>query len=478
MSAAAFVPLLPSELWQTVFRIAAGEPSTTFDTSPLPSFSTTPRAWNTPARPYNWDPEYKEYFQRIDTKCQIVLVSRHWRNLALDLLYEYVVLTTTPALLSFMYALEAGWRRPQKGNEESSSGSSRYGGWFTKRLNISFRAVDSSLRTNIQKMAPAFRLCDNLDILDINYHADGVDPRDNEFCHSPILHEIICVGSRLRCIRWKSLASQSYHLFQLLQNNSQSLEALPFALADEPPPRNFTPLSGITFPKVHSLDIAYIRRFDSWLPDCNFPALKELHVTPSMVFQLFTSYAPNITTLDLDSANPATITIEPSLWNSLEALILTHVDLPWLPNKRRYNLPPIANIGIYWNIGFRSCDLCDTDDLVELMNNFTNTLHATRWSELKCVRFVDVQVEHLTTHNVWRESQMEQWEEWIEKWASVNIRFEFGDGGIVKVPPSVRIGKDDDETNTHESGWDGAAGSMGPGEGSDEGKESEMELNT
>jgi hypothetical protein len=60
-----------------------------------------------------WKSQLRQHFERMYTKCQIVRGSKQWRDIAEGHLYEYVVMRTHEALMSFMSAAERNWKSIQ-----------------------------------------------------------------------------------------------------------------------------------------------------------------------------------------------------------------------------------------------------------------------------------------------------------------------------------------------------------------------------
>jgi hypothetical protein len=121
--------LLPTELWTLIFRWASGPPGA-FDAYALPPCGDEPRSWTMPRFRGLLPPYY-----RVLTN--IVLVSKLFYSMSIDLLYGRIVVTSeVEQLHKVLHTLRAS----QMGSRHRPAGfvSRPQLGMFTKRLDIEF----------------------------------------------------------------------------------------------------------------------------------------------------------------------------------------------------------------------------------------------------------------------------------------------------------------------------------------------------
>jgi hypothetical protein len=99
-------PELPPEIWRLIFVFAVRRPGL-MDTSPPIPGSNVPRAYTGNLARFLSTDEYDKA-----TKDALILVSKLWWSLSIDLFYEYVSLRRPSQLLALVKALEMNISRP------------------------------------------------------------------------------------------------------------------------------------------------------------------------------------------------------------------------------------------------------------------------------------------------------------------------------------------------------------------------------
>jgi len=149
LSSARSLPRFPPELWLTIFRLATDVPSLLSCDGPSPS--DLPR------------PLVKEREQRLlkvsfITKKNIILVCKTWNTLAIEFLYQSVIVTRAATLSSLLVALD---------RKSSTAARSGYAGWWTKRLDVLIKD-DRCEASDYALLADIIRRFPNLSIITIS----------------------------------------------------------------------------------------------------------------------------------------------------------------------------------------------------------------------------------------------------------------------------------------------------------------------
>jgi hypothetical protein len=133
---------IPPELWLSIFRSAAAEPRDIFGNTPIDMVWSGTRPWLK-----DWFSEHDpQYRARKRTRTALVLVSKYWRSLATEILYECVFLTEEYMLRSFSRTLEDDWQAVPitYPNRQSCFDGPRHIGERVRCLHIDFSKVFKS----------------------------------------------------------------------------------------------------------------------------------------------------------------------------------------------------------------------------------------------------------------------------------------------------------------------------------------------
>jgi hypothetical protein len=422
---------LPAEIWSCVFQLAAGEPSPVFDTLPLPPASYDERAWT--HKPCFLDPEedHTGYQDRLKTRRALVLVNRYWRHLATPVMFEYVAIRKTKALLSFGNALQADWKARQITSFGKREEQRPQLGHFVRYLYINiFDYRFTELPTaQLDAFVSAFRLCTNLVVLIV----EGDHSPISTLVKSTLFNRVVTNGSALKCIRrWGDIAS----IAATIQHQFSSLEVLDVTVTVEPSP-DISSLPSFSLPRLHTLRVASGRRSTifQWVARWDLPALQACHLPithcsadPSDFLSFFEAHGSKITTIDFGCLhNPFVETI-----------------LPFCTAAREVTLPPqlfAVLIPIFTDLHGVRLTVCRFAlSQRNVINNFMGwmeqcmaMLFENRGSCFKRLRLAEFDVGDFAI-SPWTDEELLMWKGWIERCRKERIQFEFENGDLVEVP--------------------------------------------
>jgi hypothetical protein len=439
--------VLPSELWILIFKLAAGEPFSAFDTSPLPIMSSEHRAWTHigPPRPNNpflsetSRAIYQDYMDRVRLRINLVLVCEYWRTLAISLLYEYVLLRHRHASVSFSQVMTAhttSLELPGTPADGYSPHISRY----VKRLDIHINWTQwNSFRLNkAPAFASSFQHCNNLDVLvsttDGSQYADEVEVMVFEVLikHNPLLRYI----KRSRRVLTSTQMVRSFNAIEVL---SLAISSTDIQIPSESN-------SELSLPRLHTLEIRVI---DSnvhqfrlvWLSNWHLPALRRLHLPHDLVetepkndFVTFIkAFGHTLHCIDFDyiavttasSGQSLAIAHCPSLREiSLRASVL---------KDTLFTLPNLCGVKLLFD------DRRDLDGL--------NVRLCTLWErsqQLKLIRFLNFSerefpyFDNVDWKMLWEEKDAQTWAALIRQWARNGVRMECETGELLE-PPHFQV---------------------------------------
>jgi hypothetical protein len=189
------------------------------------------------------------------------------------------------------------------------------------------------------------------------------------------------------------------------------------------------------------MDLMDCNLWEPLFPRCLFPALENLSVDSNLVHG-FETYAPNVKQLTLRYNSGGHYIVDTAVSSALETFVVgKYYDLPAVEEANGY-VPLVRTIGIgAWYILSASDDRLD--GILRSMDAFTRKLYRCRWPALKCVRFVDVQFTDISRF-MRRASDIEKWSNWIEMWKGVGVRFELGNGELVRLPVDPELTEGDE----------------------------------
>jgi hypothetical protein len=435
---------LPTELWRYIIQLAASEPNEVFDTCPQqPNTESVLRKWPTSAGLFYTTKEKAEYWTRMQLKMAVSLVSKSWRSLSIDLLYEHVTFRTRHAFLLFLRILEDDWKRVERHNRLTDQSSQLHHiGSFVKRLFLLYPKEDSYAK--IPTTSYSFG---NLEILAAWRPPD--DP-DITVLLNTILRES---SSSLRYIGYIERED-----LQTVPVNLQSCSALEIfcLLYTGYKQVDYTQFSPVSLPRLHTLEIGQgnAKGIFKWLSRCSMPSLRGVQIGPLTyeladdVVQFYRLFGPNLRILHLGWSTPHNLNVLLDLCPSLQSLTLDYRALED-GQEADLSLPSVERIGITIEPSLfeqAQGDIYALDDIMIDISVFISVLIQipARAQTLKCVRFSDFSL-HDFEEQIWMSSHIDLWEEWIDAWKSGGIRFEFCSGDLVEIPHDVQIVEDEAE---------------------------------
>jgi hypothetical protein len=276
---------LPPEILSYIFRLAAGEPSHTFDTSPLPPLSEERRSWT----PRSEDDEYGE---RAQTRTSLVRVSKFWRSVALELLYESVTVKRPLSTLpdpSFSHSMRL--------NPVSSFLNALYRDQSATKLH------NATYDDPQQQVTPATHFIRRLDIHPISYWDRSFISDHNALQFSGKFHNLsilimtnaveppagfiaqIVLKSGCPLRHFETHCRKSWSA-EIIRKVASTLEFVSFNCKDQSYSYSDSDMVlPFTLPHVHTVEISDIDEEDFsiilWFKKCHFPSLQRLFFQPN-----------------------------------------------------------------------------------------------------------------------------------------------------------------------------------------------------
>jgi hypothetical protein len=419
---------LPSELWLWIFGYLR-EADDAFDTSPIEPAHIGIRPWENQAfRARNDSTEYVDFSKRSKARHSIILVSRQFYRLAVEILYEYVILRDPGAVRVFAGEVQRDFDRFN--TEPTSAAQSK--GSLVKFLSIDFQNdVDQHPEwpaSEIRSIAAAFRLCENLELVEVGPYRNTYEIN---LCRS-ISREILANGAKIRYFRrdddpisFREISDRHINTIEVInlpvQGPSSEIRYMAHPPGDE---------SICSFPRLHTLVLSS-QTFPRWLTRCDMPVLRRLTLpancegTARRIYcALYRKHGKNIWALDMHNE------AEPDLASVLE----------YFPNIRELNMNirafysiydhfPHALHGIGIFLGALGLDVHGgtVEDMMLRMVALMKHLLVAHSGTLEYVRLVKLDISDFSSQ-VWSKSHLYLWKKWAAEWKEKSIRFGFQDG--------------------------------------------------
>jgi hypothetical protein len=421
-----------------------------FDTSPLPSCSSELRSWTPRSLNYN---EYANIFR---TKTRLVLVSKLWRSLALELLYESVVLRKPRSLPSFIQALRNDLISTQSHNEKYPERLLRPATWFVRRLEIYAEALPEHV---------------DMDMIDVFEHFSSLtvltlDKIISEQVSDVLLHHILLSRCSLRHFQTKARSASLNTT--IIESSRIALEFLSIETDNRHPftnmaPKPFDLLLLHTVVLRHVLYGRYTDGLIMWLIKCQLPSLKCLIISGMIgrepLKSLFQSCGRTTTSLDLTyldwRSNAVHLNTLP-YFPLLQELTIHHRFLLHFPEGRSaqgLSYPSCPNLmRINLRIEFRRRH----DFLERLMEDLAYNMSVIKDNficslpleappiapNLKCIHLTGISPTKFE-RTCFPGRDIDQWERWISEFRDAGVRFEFSTGDLVAIPVDM-VHRDDE----------------------------------
>jgi hypothetical protein len=428
---------LPSELWLTIFRWAASEPYEAFDTSPLPIMSPEGRAWTHRETLNNLydrvrkDTPAHEYRTRVRTRTALVLVCKHWYDLAIGILYEFVVLKKRYSCLTFARTL-SGDDTLSIGTWTSAFLAPENGlhlGRFIQRLSIHIsNEIWRNLMPFAEYFATSLRNCHNISILSVS-----VDASPNCEKVDDLVTDAILQSNPIRYIKRKN------HFLPVLKDTLRldTIQVLTIPLYH--PSTSFPTLS---FPQLHTLELYAGPIYDSMIENAfrgiaqwHMPVIRRVYIPSSYdnrpkhyLTNFFKALGSTLTSLDFgtteDSSLPLILPYCVSIREMTFSSRVTHDIAPVLPR--------LCGVNVHVRGPRRSEVVAAMDSMAQSMK----FLFDNRGSSLTCIRILEPSLNDfaILSGARWTGIFKGIWEHWISQWEVTGVRFEFQNGELIRLP--------------------------------------------
>lgn len=358
------------------------------------------------------------------TKQTICLVSRKWRAIAQELIFEYLFLQDGFDWHALAEGLEAS-----RGVDEAQG--ARGAGWYVKRLEIcALQWTEKSTHS----AARVIRCCPNLRVITIGIMGNPGNslPQEvvNAVFHSP------CACS-LRCIEWSSdLGPQTEMVFKSLPQ-AVNLESLFLCVQQPFEPNNA--VIGLSLPKLHTFEIVSveedIRGVLKVMATWELPSLRRIVFTgltgTEALIPFFTAHGPQLSILEFDVLGDNGDPIL-RLCPLVSELVL-HVHWAHV-HKFSSNHPGVQRVGLR-GLNFR--DHRNRDSYVHaalesLKRCFHTILVLGRFPSLQLVRLLDFE-QSVFGRRSWSTSDVVTWAFWVTRFERLGVRLEDHEGQLIKV---------------------------------------------
>ncbi|TDL24364.1 hypothetical protein BD410DRAFT_118962 [Rickenella mellea] len=409
---------LPNELWRQVFSFATMVPRG-FDTS-----LTSPFDFSEISDGYN--AFLKRLSKNHRTKQAICLVSRKFRAIAQELIFEYLFLQD-----GFDWNKLAEGLETSRDIDEAQGG--RGAGWYVKRLEI---CTANWLCKEAMGAAAArvIRCCPNLRRLMIGGSDEAGIPAE-------LVHAVFeTCPQALRCLQWATDLGPQTRLMLSLLPVVRNLEFL-FLYATElyiPSSDPNHPEYNAEFPNLHTLEIVATDLDVSGLLNVmatwKIPRLQHVIITGARQtgsddpLPFFLAHGACISILEFDyltdfHGNACDQAL--ALCTSLQDLIL-HVH--FAPVQARAGHPKVKRIGIR-GLNFLDCSHSSVRTALDSLK-YTLTLVLSRFPSLEAVRLLDFEQERFKLR-MWRSDDVVQWAFWVQRFKRREIRLEDHRGDVI-----------------------------------------------
>jgi hypothetical protein len=371
------------------------------------------------------------YLRGVQTRCSIVLVSKHWNRVGSKILYEYVVLRNLASVLSYSDALNHHSQLLEAQNTQLTETSTLHVGNYTKFLYI---CVDPTSDCNLSteqkhQIAKRFRACRKLEILNTQHHA--LHP----FCAS-IIDEILAAGCSLRHIKHDIQAIDStLSIFQ----HAERLQVLSLSISvykRDPEPHDWEARPLLSLPRLHTLYLSAYQYFVlEWLAKCEMPELRRvtsthdaLGINRGALESFYKAHGARLTSVDYPGSENCGLDHIIRYCHSLQEIGIGVYDVSRLP----HTLPELVKISLYINYEvYEKSETAAMMDQLDARMQFILQHYGASLGEISLVGF-----EYSCFYNqVWTMPLMTLWKGWISRCAALRIRFKFGSSGdLVHIP--------------------------------------------
>jgi hypothetical protein len=457
---------IPPEIFATIFRLAAGEPFYTFDTSPLPPFSEEGRSWSTSLP----DQRSKQRKERARTRTRLVLVSKLWRSLALELLYESVMLKLPYSLCKFVRALHSDITFTTAHNELLPTQRISPVSWFVRRLEIRLGSSYNTFAQLDDGSLEVLSLLSNVNVLILRTNGGIIStnggPSELEMSRT-LAHKIVRSGCRIAHYEADFNPSLDSHI---LQFTSSTLEVARL-ICDDPP--KIDTKSSLSLPHVHRLELRVMSYSTEhlilrWFAECQLPSLRRLRFElylaislleyqPGTILQQFWSaLGQYVTFLDVNgiSWSGSRIGLRNILrsFPSLQKLVNSPRDQPGERFPNHLNLVQIDVVmGVFHRLDgiMHPPSVSTTSEwkfsMNGLIHGFIMKPEATLSGHcLERVRLIDISKAGFGDSR-WRQADLATWQIWIDQFRDAKVRLEFSSGDLVVIPDKIMTTSSDNE---------------------------------
>jgi hypothetical protein len=294
---------LPPEIWRIIFTLAIRLPGW-LDTSPPIPGSDEPKAYTVRQ---NVSLSYGS-----TTKRALILVSRKWWSLSIDLFYEYIRISRPYQLVRLIKALESNISRAGDASVVST---------FVRHIYMDLEHFYRN-KDEANAFTQLFSICNNIQILRMY---------DTYKLHAPV---ITPQRDTLRYLRleWRDNGDYCIPLIKELEGSS-ALQVLHLLFPIRGTGLNGTNIpNSLSFPCLHSLGLVFDPKSSqlvtaaiaSWeLPSLIFA---QFHLAPSQqsepLEQFFTSHGSKLTSLQMDTLNDSILHLTTIHCSMLEDLLV------------------------------------------------------------------------------------------------------------------------------------------------------------
>jgi hypothetical protein len=442
------ISTLPPGLLLYIFTLAAGEPSALFDTSPLgfPRSGDWIRSWTSPY-PYG----YKSVAERVKTRTALPLVSKHWRTLASEVLFQYVRLDAS-SLRMFLLGMKEDHTIIKQGDFDAAavpSTSARHMGRFVKHIDITFADRPGTdyvpLEIVNDEVSPLFRLLTNLELITtyVEFAVDGIGGEWTDVAER-IVANVANNGCHLRSLVGMT---DSTTLFPLIGTPQiDTIEVLELWEMPTMPGETFwDDIPPVTFQRLNTLSLANsnysvgsLGSLFRWLSRCSMPSLtRYISRGPAdwrdYVYPFFLVHGKSLVALDILLADHITSSLLLPYCPSLQEVRVDAYEL----NEFIPAIPKLAYIGLY-HCYFPSDSIERSLQKLNLLHDCMRYIftHRTRGT-LAVIHLPDWDLEQISTLRLCGRVAVQKLRHWVEVCKTEGVRLEFYNNGLVEVLEDV-----------------------------------------
>jgi hypothetical protein len=379
---------------------------------------------------------------RVRTRTALALISKHWRTLSSEILFEY--LQPAPSTLkTFFRVIKDDWTMIQQRSLDGDTSTRLYIGRFVKHIHVTFPDPSSAdyipLEYVNDEFLPLFRRFTNPELLSIDIGGPGAEWVDTAML---IMANVASNGYHLHSV----VGTTDFAIFPLLWTPQiGTIEVM--ELWGGPGMGNFwDDIPPVTFPRLNTLSLSTseesIGSLFRWFSRCGLPSLTRfisgnLGSVWDNVAPFFVVHGKSFVALDVPNPGQVSLSLLLPCCPSLQEATIIASELDEL-------IPAIPKL-IYIGMGYWLYTPSYSRDLsLQSINAWNERMkdifaHRTR-GILAVIRLLQFGPGQVSVFRKCGPEAVQLLEHWIQVCKADGVRLEFEGGELVEIPKGVDDG--------------------------------------